>query len=763
MQTIALSLVVALVALLGGFAPGGSVPPAAAASSSAKVVLVVGATHGATETYRQRMDAAYAEAIKHTPNVVKVYSPNATWAAVKTALQGASVVVYMGHGNGFPSPYRTTPWAYSQNGFGLNGAAGQGDSNTVYYGEHYIAREVALAPNAVVLLHHLCYAAGNSEPGHAEPTVAVAKERADNYAAGFLAAGAKAVIADGHMGPAYYIRSLFTTGQTVDELWRSAPNVNGNTFSFASVRTPGSTVQMDPKTPTTGFLRAVSGQLTLRATDVTGTTAPAPSPGDFTVPGNASVAVDLAGVYADAALTPDPATGQAPATLPRDARVRLLSEPETAGSPVFQVAAHDGSVTGYMASADLVPADSVAPVVLNVSVPPAFSPNRDGRQDTVTVSGGLSEAAWWRVRFWRDGALVWSGSGTGASVAATWGGFQGGAVVPDGTYRWTLETRDDWNNAGAGRAGEVALDTRPPAISALSLPSTGSTLISPNGDGRADSLAVGVTSTEPGQLQLSIRNAAGTTVRTVTASTSSGSGSLTWDGKATNGTVVPDGSYTARLSAVDGAGNVGASVDRRVDVVTFLSKVLSSVDRFYPHDGDQFATSATLSFSLARSATVTWRITRLDGTTVLTLQSGADLPSGGYGFTWNGLDGQGRPVPVGMYVSSVQASDGAFTVVQKTWVEVDAFSIRTTDATPARGQTVDITALSSESLKGAPYLHVTQPGIATWAVKMTHVSGARWKARITYRASSAGEVVLRVSALDADGRWQRSYLRNPLQ
>ena len=36
---------------------------------------------------------------------MKVYSPNATWSAVKAALQGASIVVYMGHGNGFPSPY----------------------------------------------------------------------------------------------------------------------------------------------------------------------------------------------------------------------------------------------------------------------------------------------------------------------------------------------------------------------------------------------------------------------------------------------------------------------------------------------------------------------------------------------------------------------------------------------------------------------------------------------------------------------------------
>ena len=45
-----------------------------------------------------------------------------------------------------------------------------------------------LAPGAIVILNHLCYASGNSEPGNPEPTVSVAHQRADNYAAGFLKA-----------------------------------------------------------------------------------------------------------------------------------------------------------------------------------------------------------------------------------------------------------------------------------------------------------------------------------------------------------------------------------------------------------------------------------------------------------------------------------------------------------------------------------------------------------------------------------------------
>ena len=70
--------------------------------------------------YRADADRAYAEAIKYTANVVKVYSPNATWARVKAATVGASVVIYFGHGNGWPSPYTYDPKYTTKDGFGLN-------------------------------------------------------------------------------------------------------------------------------------------------------------------------------------------------------------------------------------------------------------------------------------------------------------------------------------------------------------------------------------------------------------------------------------------------------------------------------------------------------------------------------------------------------------------------------------------------------------------------------------------------------------------
>src|SRR3990172_10512600 len=83
-RTLVLALVAGLMAAAPVVATSATVGPVGL--SSAKVVIIVGATHSSTSRYRDIADSAYAEAIKYSSNVVKVYSPNATWAAVKPAL-----------------------------------------------------------------------------------------------------------------------------------------------------------------------------------------------------------------------------------------------------------------------------------------------------------------------------------------------------------------------------------------------------------------------------------------------------------------------------------------------------------------------------------------------------------------------------------------------------------------------------------------------------------------------------------------------------
>lgn len=249
--------------MLGAYAP-----VAAAQTSSAKVVIIVGAD---TPQYLDDANEVYAEAIQHTPNVIKVYSPNATWSAVKAATTGANVIIYLGHGNGWPSPYTYDPNYTTKDGFGLNATAAGTHGNLKYYGEPSI-RTLAFAPNAIVFLHHLCYASGNSEPGRAAPTLTVAKQRVDNYGSAFLAAGASAVIADGHSHTGYYLRALFTTAQPLGQLWRGAPNYHGHDIVFAPSRSTGTAI-LDPDTGganPSSFYRSIVGNISVISATVIG-------------------------------------------------------------------------------------------------------------------------------------------------------------------------------------------------------------------------------------------------------------------------------------------------------------------------------------------------------------------------------------------------------------------------------------------------------------------------------------------------------------
>jgi hypothetical protein len=243
-----LALLLAASAALPGVALGAPAP---------NVVVVVGPVGEATGRYLARGEAAAREAERFTPNVVRVFTPEATWPAVKRAMQGASMVVYLGHGNGWPSQYRNELYPPTQNGFGLNPVAGAGHDAHQYFGEGRIAAEVKLAKNAVVLLHHLCYASGNTEPGLPEGTEDEARQRVDNYAAGFIEAGAAAVIAEGHLSPAWYVRSILSGKRSIERTWRSSPSANGNTFTFASTRSAGFSAAMDPDRPGRGFYRSL--------------------------------------------------------------------------------------------------------------------------------------------------------------------------------------------------------------------------------------------------------------------------------------------------------------------------------------------------------------------------------------------------------------------------------------------------------------------------------------------------------------------------
>ena len=117
-------------ALVLGLAP--VAPPSSAAAAGEKVVIIVGPVGAQTDNYREKGDRIAETAEAAGAEVVKVYSPNATWDNVKEAVDGANIIVYVGHGNGYPNPY-STGFEYTDrvNGWGLNMREDDGDGDTI--------------------------------------------------------------------------------------------------------------------------------------------------------------------------------------------------------------------------------------------------------------------------------------------------------------------------------------------------------------------------------------------------------------------------------------------------------------------------------------------------------------------------------------------------------------------------------------------------------------------------------------------------------
>jgi hypothetical protein len=462
----------ALPALAGSTEPGSDAAGTAAASGP-KVVIVVGATHEATDSYRDYANLMYAEAIRYTSNVVRVYSPNATWKNVKAAAQGASILIYLGHGSGYPRDDSAVFNPDGHDGMGLNVASNKSDYVARYYGESYMANDIRLAKNAVVILSHLCFASGNSMSGDPEPTYAVAEQRIDNFASGFLRAGARTVIADvWNSGAVHYIRSIFTTDQSIGNMWSSSPSDHGHQMPFTPLRNPAYQAVMDPNTWTTGFYRSIVGALDMRTTAVLdGAAADATSrhPATFQAPGAAAVGDAPVSLYQGAAL--GESTG---ASLAAGVAVRVMDvvpAEDEASDPSLEVETLDGSVGGWVGGAGLIPRDSAGPELWSMDGARTISPNFDGYLDRLNLWARFSETVDWSVRI-RDagGDVVRTQDGTGHQAGITWDALSDGEPAPDGDYTWHLKANDAWGNPVLDEDGGFTIENEAvPGTAVLSL------------------------------------------------------------------------------------------------------------------------------------------------------------------------------------------------------------------------------------------------------------------------------------------------------
>lgn len=256
-RLVAMSAIAAVVAV-GGLAA----QPRNVEAAGKKVVIVVGPAGSNTSDYISNAKKLASQARSYGATVYEIYTPHATWSRVKSLSQGANVFIYLGHGNGSPSPYGPFN-KYTEDGLGLNSC--DGCTSHTYYGEYYVQNYLHFAADSVVILNRLCYASGNSEWGAGYPTKTTAIARVDNFGGGFLRTGARAVFAEGIDSVSFVLYGLFKTNRSMKQIFWSDPAERSTyAFAFASKRNPGKWAIVAPEAPS-HYYKSVIGDVNMTA------------------------------------------------------------------------------------------------------------------------------------------------------------------------------------------------------------------------------------------------------------------------------------------------------------------------------------------------------------------------------------------------------------------------------------------------------------------------------------------------------------------
>jgi flagellar hook assembly protein FlgD len=557
-----------------------------------RAVVVAGPVHERTVRFREyaRKIADVAEA--QGMAVTRIFHPYAPAKRVKALAQGADLFVYVGHGNGWPSPYGPFQ-ERTKNGLGLDAADpdDRGPNTVIYKGADWLRENVELAPDAVVILSHLSYASGNASTGMPIPTRSVAVERVDNFANGFLSIGARVVWALGWQPGGDVVRALFAEDATMDAVFQTRDGsdtgplhgwIGWSPSYHDSVRIPGARIHIDPD-PQDGFLRALTGDLTFSTTE-----------------------------WRDAAPV----------------------GPPDVEAPV---------VSGVRASQDRATIAGGDPDV------PVFTPNGDGISDSVAISFDLSEGAFLEAKVRRDGRLVrgmssWAQAGGGS---VTWNGRRdGGRLAAEGKYNVYLTPTDRAGNKGETRSVSVKI------LNSIKNPMVKPELFwARDQDALASTSALKARLTRPATVSWVVRDARGAVVRRGIEAEQRAAGDVrfVWDGRNDAGGFVPDGRYVARVRVTRPGGSYAHEVTVRH--MPFMAWTPSWIrDR-----GDTITLKVTSAEPLRGKPVVTanqpgikkvtvpaWRVKRLSPTAFTVVVQTRDAGSaGGMKVRVTGIDADG--------------------------------------------------------------------------------------------------------------------------
>jgi spore germination protein YaaH/flagellar hook assembly protein FlgD len=352
-------------------------------------------------------------------------------------------------------------------------------------------------------------------------------------------------------------------------------------------------------------------------------------------------------------------------------RVKVVRAPNTTTLDVLV----DGLAIGAV---DLVKATKATSTGRPSALPAAFSPSGDKVRDGLRIAYRLDaavDALTLRVSRGSDGRFIGARSLPGLARGGhvfDWNGTIAGRRLADGTYLVQLVAKLGATMASAPAASmtdptfDVAawtatIDTSPPAVSALS---ANMSALSPDGDERQDAVTLRTTAA-PGAVAWTLRilSRQGRAVRVFR-----GTGreiKVTWDGRATGGARVPDGTYEAEARVDDALGNT-ASVSRPLVVDTvdptgtvapgIAGLIAGATPYAFSPDGDRWQDTVALRVSSREPVAATFSVRTAGGRLVWTGRAPrGEAPT----IIWKGRDRSGRSLRDGTYRVVAVVTDAA--------------------------------------------------------------------------------------------------------
>ncbi len=301
--------------------------------------------------------------------------------------------------------------------------------------------------------------------------------------------------------------------------------------------------------------------------------------------------------------------------------------------------------------------DTTAPNAIVRSASSIFSPDGDGRMDTIQIVQDTS-----REKEWRGEILDKEGNavrnylfGEQPAAAFLWDGLDNaGGLCPDGLYSYRLATKDLAGNSTEVSCAPFELNTGTTEVILTVQPMA----FSPNNDKVQDTLSFSpVVKTGAGisSYNLSIMNENGDVVKTFKDSKEMPS-RFTWNGLSDDDILCPDGSYTASLETISKNGSVAKTNTQPFTVDCVYPEVTISVPYLlFSPDGDESKDNVPVEIVSSKEKRWTGRIENKNGALVKEYIWEGNAQS----FVWDGTDESGNKVADGMYKIVVSSQDDA--------------------------------------------------------------------------------------------------------